>query len=73
MSNYKGFPICQAKTGHDEIAQRFVNGLQTLNHLTVLIASRTRASCGLGKLQPVIVQRVVLRTLMKDARGDLIR
>lgn len=32
-----------------------------------------RAKCGLEKLQPVILQRSWLRTLMKDARGGLIR
>jgi hypothetical protein len=34
---------------------------------------KIRAKCGLEKLQPVMVQRLLLRTLMKDARGGLMR
>jgi len=70
MSNYKGFPICQAKTCHDE--SRSESSMETTDH-QVSTASMKRKGCGLEKLQPVIDAVVRLRTLMEDARGGLIR
>ena len=41
-SNYKGFPRCQAKSGHDESRERFVDGIQLLNTDQVQAVLTTR-------------------------------
>ena len=70
---YKGFPRCQAKLDLDRIVQRSIKGYRTRNHDPGFDHVEQRARCGLEKLQPVIVQQSLLRTLMKDARGGPIR
>jgi hypothetical protein len=77
MSNYKGFPLCQA----NEVLEPRSGSIHFGLHLLRLIASpRLRAShrvfeprCGRTNYNRSFVQHVVLRTLMKDARGGLIR
>jgi len=76
-SNYKGFPLCQASKSHGP-RQRPDPHLtldSSTYSFTVLLrkASMLRARVRTDKLQPVIDAAWLLRTLMKDARGGLIR
>jgi hypothetical protein len=54
MSNYKGLPVCQAKTGHDEL--RSDSSMEFLRRTTELVSITLNSGkgCGLEKLQPVI-------------------
>ena len=56
-------------------AARFTSGLNFYCSATAIkrIAQIHRARCGLDKLQAAIDAALKLRTLMKDARGGLIR
>ena len=78
MSNYKGFPLCQANEVR-RAAQRLDSYLLFSSAWTycfsalMRIASSLRARCGRTNYNRSLMQRLVLRTLMKDARGGLIR
>jgi len=77
MSNYKGFPLCQAnevlepRSGSIRIWCRV---LRTYRFTALTrIASSLRARCGRTNYNRSLMQLLALRTLMKDARGGLIR
>jgi len=87
-SNYKGFPICQANTSlTSRAAARFVFDPRASARIEIqdsrppprgMTALRLRAKVRTDKLQPVIRAararcRAWPQTLMKDARGGLIR
>jgi hypothetical protein len=68
-SNYKGIPVCQAKRVLDESiidSSRHIDGVLQLRRLT---AKEPR--CGLHNYNRPLMQRSMLRALMKDARGGL--
>ena len=69
----QGLPSLSSKFMPCRIAKRFVNGVVSLGHRDCVDGVEQRARCGLPKLQTVIDAACWLRTLMKDARGDLIR
>jgi hypothetical protein len=54
MSNYKGFPICQAISGHDELRSDSSVEFQRRATELVSITLSSGKGCGLEKLQPVI-------------------
>jgi hypothetical protein len=77
MANYKGFPLCQANES-SRAAQRLDSILASsfsTYRFTAKRASRRvfEQGCGRTNYNRSFVQLHVLRTLMKDARGGLIR
>ena len=81
MSNYKGFPACQAERIQNESRERFKRlSVSRIKAHRVVLDTREYAlmRCkgrGRKKLQPVTVQPLScwLRTLMEEARGEPIR
>ena len=71
-SNYKGFPICQAKTSHDELRSDSSMELKT-DRRDGRVASMKAQEVRTGQTTTGHDAVVRLRTLMEDARGGLIR
>jgi len=69
MLNYKGFPLRSSDSRAWRVAQRRIKGDWPPCQCRALRATRVRTA----GLQPVIVQRSLLRTLMEDARRGSIR
>jgi hypothetical protein len=72
-SNYKGFPICQAIVSRAELRSNSARNLGRWIPEAVLGQRKRRQGSGLEELQTVIDAASVLRTLMQDAHGGLIR